>query len=178
MKRRMHKGFTLVELLIVIGIMGILGAMGMIGGSEANNIANANKIIEEFKIIGAAMNMYYADNRSGFEAKLAEADSTAGTSAETYPVRIKKGIAAYMKNTDSVEDGTSDVEGKYRIQATKSEWWLIYKLADDQVGSKLAKILENKATDAGLYATAAETATGGAANSYKSTAALVYYKVR
>ena len=46
MKRRMHKGFTLVELLIVIGIIGLLSLMALIGGSEANNIASANKYLK------------------------------------------------------------------------------------------------------------------------------------
>ena len=70
--KKSRKGFTLVELLIVIGIIGILGAMGMMGGTEANNIATASKIIEEFRIIGAAMNMYYADNRAEVEAELGQ----------------------------------------------------------------------------------------------------------
>ncbi len=86
--KKMRKGFTLVELLVVIAVIGILSTMAVIGGSEANNIATANKIVEEFKIIGTAMNMYYADNRSTCDA--ADATSLAAT--------IKSGLAPYVKS--------------------------------------------------------------------------------
>lgn len=77
-----RKGFTLVELLIVIGIIGILGAMGMIGGKEATNMAKAANIVDGFKKIEAVMTVYYGDNYASSDAgKTAVADLVAGVQA-------------------------------------------------------------------------------------------------
>ena len=152
--------------------------MAMMGGNEATNIANANKIIEEFRIIGAAMNMYYADNRS-----------EVGTTEESaLPGKIKTGIAVYMKNTDAI--AATATAGKYNISVQNGEWWLTYTLpiAD----SKVAKILANKASEEGLKAsitTAAVPASGEGesavaaqdaklASDYVSTSTSVCWQVR
>ena len=180
--RKMRKGFTLVELLIVIGIIGILSSMAMMGGTEANNIATANKILEEFRIIGAAMNMYYADNRNEVE------DPTTTNLAG----KIKAGLAPYMKNTNALAD--SSTVGKYTISvnATTGQWWLSYKLP--QAESKVALILANKAktellrntdtdTDSTTTTTPAETEGGEptvttTSHIYDGTTDTVYMRVR
>jgi len=64
MKKVMKKrtGFTLVELLIVIIIIGILaGAMLLVAGSGTDK-AEATKIVSNLRSLKAAALMYYADN--------------------------------------------------------------------------------------------------------------------
>ncbi len=64
MKKVLKKrtGFTLVELLIVIIIIGILaGAMLLVAGSGTDK-AEATKIVSNLRSLKTAALMYYADN--------------------------------------------------------------------------------------------------------------------
>ncbi len=139
-----RKGFTLVELLIVIAIIALLGSMGVVSGKEANNIAEAQKIVENLHIIGAAMEMYYADNN------VAIAKGEGSYDVDNLPSTIKTGLAAYMKDTSLVtaEAAASATAGKYNISVSGNQWWLCYTL--DEAPTKLSNILANKAVQEGF----------------------------
>ncbi|MGD9666358.1 MAG: type II secretion system protein [Synergistaceae bacterium] len=61
MLKRKSKGFTLVELLIVVIIIGILAGMMMLSTGSATAKAEAAKIVSDMRNMKAAALMVYAD---------------------------------------------------------------------------------------------------------------------
>ena len=57
-----RKGFTLVELLIVIVVIGILSAMMMISSSEAVASAKATNIVANLRAMQVAALSYYEEH--------------------------------------------------------------------------------------------------------------------
>ncbi|MBQ3446479.1 MAG: prepilin-type N-terminal cleavage/methylation domain-containing protein [Synergistaceae bacterium] len=55
-------GFTLIEILIVIVVIGVLAAMMMFSSTEAEKSARAQNIINNFNQIQKAVQSWYADN--------------------------------------------------------------------------------------------------------------------
>lgn len=62
MKKFNRKGFTLVELLIVIVVIGVLSTMMMLSSTEAVSSARAAKIINDLRNLKTATLAWYADN--------------------------------------------------------------------------------------------------------------------
>lgn len=136
MKKVLKKrtGFTLVELLIVIIIIGILaGAMLLVAGSGTDK-ANATKIVSDLRGLKAAALMYYAD-KAGGPLPTGEA-----------------GINELKKYMDREVD-----KNNYDVQVTSPDvqWWVLRKAGtySTGVGDKLADI----GKDVGLYKSAVQS---------------------
>ncbi|MBQ9434380.1 MAG: type II secretion system protein [Synergistaceae bacterium] len=162
--KKFRKGFTLLELLVVIGVMGILSTTAMIAGQEATNGARATTIAEGLEKAASAMMMYYADNAEVIAKEGAEAAD------------IATGANAYLKTADALESGNTGVEGKYRVvinpaeKKAAQEWWIEYTLPATDVDG-IGLILKNKVTRMGLTSDTSSTA-------YDGTGATVMMKVR
>ena len=166
--KKARKGFTLVELMIVIGIISILGVMGVMGGSEATAIASATKIVEDFKMLGSAMTLYYADNKVSCDKATAGNGITAA--------QIIAGMEPYLKKDytffTSDDTGAAPEAGTYTVQVgttDPSQWWLVYGLPDQN--AKVNKILASKAGQEGLKSDKADTA-------YEASGQYVFYRVK
>ena len=60
--KRTRKGFTLVELLIVIAIVGVLATMMSLTAGDSTAKAKAAQIVADFKVISSAVSIYMMDS--------------------------------------------------------------------------------------------------------------------
>ena len=133
-----HKGFTLVELLIVIVVIGILASMMMISTSESTSTAKANTIISNLRNFSMAAMAYYTDSMDTF-------GKTPNTEIDMDKVK------GYMHNEGKIPD-----EDKYMVLnhsvteggKTISTWWARYDASNDDV--RIKEKLAGRAQSANL----------------------------
>ena len=112
-----QKGFTLVELLIVIIVIGILTAMMILSSTESVTTAKAIKIISDLSLLKRAVNAWYLDNYT----RLNKTDNgyyvdatynasskkyTGGTRLHDYLNEHSEEIAKYFSNAGASFKGT------------------------------------------------------------------------
>ncbi len=161
------KGFTLVELLIVIVVIGVLSAMMMLSSTEAVSSAKAANIINNLRNWKTATLEWYADhidkvNDKGQVRNASDSDWT-NISDATSCVRAID-VAKYVNgefeecnmeskytNSGGARDSSGVIYGLREINAGDGyfRWMIVCQLATDKDKSLLSK-LESRASSLGL----------------------------
>ena len=150
------RGFTLVELLIVIVVIGVLSAMMMLSSTEAVSSAKASNIVSNLRNLKTAVLSWYADNLdrvapTGNNVYQIDTDGT----KQNLKVFLKNGgdneIAKYLSNGNveiKNQESSPLSAGDYVLKDVKYKYWYIcYNVgSDSNIKSKLAA----KASSVGL----------------------------
>ncbi len=90
-QKQRRAGFTLVEIMIVVAIIALLAAIAVPGFVRARKRAQATRVVNDLRLIDAAVNQYAIENDKGTGAPVSSTDWVA---------YMKKGSALYNTNKD------------------------------------------------------------------------------
>ncbi len=125
-----RRGFTLVELLIVIVVIGVLSAMMMLSSTEAVSSARASNIVSNLRNLKTAALAWYADHLDA-------------VSGDFKLENQRTAILKYMNN--------ETVDAAYKFVGTKADesWYVYYE--DTNMGANISGKLASRAESVGLF---------------------------
>ena len=158
-------GFTLVELLIVIVVIGVLSAMMMLSSTEAVSSAKATNIINNLRNWKTATLEYYADHLDEVEG-FNDSGKTAFTNFADFIHAVDiipylggefktSGFSANNKNVGKgiVQDSSGIIYFTKHHTSAPKIWLIGCEFPDD---SRVKEKLESRATSVGLVTEKAE----------------------
>ena len=151
-----RKGFTLVELLIVIVVIGILSAMMMLSSTEAVTSAKASNIVSNLRNLKTAALAMYIDSMDQFDG---------GSLADAVTI---DNVVKYMNG------GKDFTETGYSITSNDG-WYLQYTISGTtSEKTQIQQKLKGRAASVGLL----KDRSTAKDNTYDGNSNVVYYFVR
>lgn len=152
--RKCRNGFTLIELVIVMLVIGVFAAMMMFSSTEAEKSARVQNIINNLNQLHKAVSSWYLDNQHriklGADNRSGELGVLLNGRVEYLSTFLDKGgdaeILRYIQHNDNVKlishNKTKDLDDAYILRAVENGkvWYLTYYLgkADSGVKSRFA----------------------------------------
>ena len=143
------KGFTLIEVLIVIAVIGILSSMMMMSSTESVSTAKASNIISNLRNFSMAAMAYYTEHVD-----------EVGKNPTNYEIE-RTTVTPYMHNEGDVPD-----KENYIVTNKGGTWWPGYKLSGTVDEGKIKEKLTNRAESANLKGSGDTPPTKGSDNKY------------
>ena len=143
-----NRGFTLVELLIVLMIIAILSGMMMLAAGSSVDSAEATKVINDLKDIKTAATFYYIDTQSWPSGD--PLDASARASLDRYMDGRSSGFAAARYTNIHV-----------RPDAANERYFIGLGLKANNATPTVRKKLANNAEQSALYEDANMTPYSG-----------------
>lgn len=161
--RKCRNGFTLIELVIVMLVIGVFAAMMMFSSTEAESSARAQSIVNNFMQIQKAVSSWYADNMDRIV--------TNGTNSGNVVYNIVDANNKKLALTEFVQDNSKEITkylnkgsniklvgkrakkinpGDYLlVDVDYKNWYVCYNTGTD---TKLQSKLAGRAKSLGLFA--------------------------
>ena len=126
-----REGFTLVELLIVIVVIGVLSAMMMLSSTEAVSSARASNIVSNLRNLKTAALAFYTDNLDAVD----NSGNIAGTTTTFSNLdAARTHVLKYLSNNSD----TGDIANyKFLGTSAANSWYVYITVKDSNVYNKL-----------------------------------------
>ena len=125
MKRASSNGFTLVELLVVVGIIGVLVSLLLPALSKARSAAQRTVCLSNVRQISQGLVMYANANKGRFPPSAPTLQATVNDIVWLNPTDAAAGFTAEVNNTTIASAGTSVVlwADAFNVRAGYQLWF-------------------------------------------------------